>query len=865
MMAVGFHPPSTDTIKESADKVVSETINAALDQLHLDDVVNSEPLLDRSDPHSAFADGNIPAGHIYPIPQMFNMGYMPYSQMMPIAGQTGFHPPPSDYDNISINSNTVGIPSGAAPGTASSFPRATLVPQLVGAPGSSIPPISESTIKAIDNTVSSKPAMNPTEGTMPYQTINPLTKIAASNLMASNEPNAAFNLQGTGSLWKEFETNSAFLDSSAIADADASEHLEQHPMPFQVSGAASSPFRRQTFHAISTHDLVDAARQAAAGKDLMPNNLKPDDPINSFSAFKNRTQSISFDTKNLALFDQVTNLASNTIPAKDADSSQKGVLTKTQKIKPKAFNDITNYATAAYPYGGPMMGTNHGYSPHPPLSPANFVMGSPYPGKYDFSAPFQPYSVGMSAPNHGIHPHSPIHMSYAAAQQHSFNELKRSGNYVDGQENNFTGINHPMPTPPLPQGFSMLQSHPSSPPPWMYGTPPPFMPPSPGLGQAGSNHQINPQKFSDIDQEAGGIHSKSRRNKNATSYQYEAGPKSFKANDAMRYVDASLDQYIGNIFSLCGDQHGCRFLQKELDLLGKDAADAIFEEIKDHTVELMTDSFGNYLIQKLLEKVTSDQRVVLANIAAPHFVEIALNPHGTRALQKMIECVRTPQESKIIVENLRESVVVLSKDLNGNHVIQKCLQKLSSDDSQFVFDAACKDFNKIATHRHGCCVLQRCFDHGSQQQCTALCEQLLASAYQLTLDPFGNYVVQYGLGKEAERKDFQFVCQIAEILKSKIVELSLHKFGSNVIEKLLRTPSVSEILIGELISHGEKDIKLVLNDSYGNYVLQTSLYVSRQHNQKLYTALSDLVSPLLVGQVRNTPHGKRIMAMLHIE
>ena len=74
------------------------------------------------------------------------------------------------------------------------------------------------------------------------------------------------------------------------------------------------------------------------------------------------------------------------------------------------------------------------------------------------------------------------------------------------------------------------------------------------------------------------------------------------------------------------DQHGCRFLQKQLDVLGSKAADLIFEETKFHTIELMTDSFGNYLMQKLIERVTTEQRIELAKIASPQFVEIALNP-----------------------------------------------------------------------------------------------------------------------------------------------------------------------------------------------------------------------------------------------
>ena len=339
-----------------------------------------------------------------------------------------------------------------------------------------------------------------------------------------------------------------------------------------------------------------------------------------------------------------------------------------------------------------------------------------------------------------------------------------------------------------------------------------------------------------------------------------------KAEEAAKFVDASLEEFIGDIYSLCKDQHGCRFLQKQLDLLGKEAADSIFEEIKEHTVELMTDSFGNYLIQKLIEKITSEQKIELSEIAAPKFVEIALNPHGTRALQKLIECTNTDKEAQIVIDSLSDSVISLSKDLNGNHVIQKCLQTLKPEHFQFIFDAICDDCVTIATHRHGCCVLQRCLDFGTKEQCTMLCDKLLTFIDRLTLDPFGNYVVQYIISKETERNVFDYTYKIVHLVKSKIIELSVHKFGSNVIEKLLRTDVVAETLILELVNNkGEADIKILLNDSYGNYVLQTALDVSHNQNDSIHDKLSNMVSPLLVGPIRNTPHGKRIIAMLHLE
>lgn len=82
----------------------------------------------------------------------------------------------------------------------------------------------------------------------------------------------------------------------------------------------------------------------------------------------------------------------------------------------------------------------------------------------------------------------------------------------------------------------------------------------------------------------------------------------------------------------------------------------------------------------------------------------------------MIEYLTTPDQIRIATAALDTNAVTLIKDLNGNHVIQKCLNRLGSQENQFIFDAVSKYCVEVATHRHGCCVLQRCIDHASDKQ-----------------------------------------------------------------------------------------------------------------------------------------------------
>ncbi|OCK77345.1 ARM repeat-containing protein [Lepidopterella palustris CBS 459.81] len=323
--------------------------------------------------------------------------------------------------------------------------------------------------------------------------------------------------------------------------------------------------------------------------------------------------------------------------------------------------------------------------------------------------------------------------------------------------------------------------------------------------------------------------------------------------DSNRFMNYDLKTMPRNeIYALCKDQHGCRFLQKKLEERNLEYLQIIFEETNPYVVELMTDPFGNYLCQKLLEYTNDDQRTVLVHNAAPQIVTIALNQHGTRALQKMIEFISTPEQIQTIILALSDKVVPLIQDLNGNHVIQKCLNHLKAEDAQFIFDAVGAHCVIVGTHRHGCCVLQRCIDHASGFQRAQLVQQITNNSIHLVQDPFGNYVVQYIL----DLNEQSFTRPLCLGFRSQVAELSKQKFSSNVIEKCIRVADMEtrRVLIEELLEPIE--LEKLLRDSYANYVIQTALDYAPPD---LCVRLIESIRPVLPS-IRQTPYGRRIQS-----
>ncbi|CAI7778996.1 unnamed protein product [Closterium sp. NIES-53] len=347
---------------------------------------------------------------------------------------------------------------------------------------------------------------------------------------------------------------------------------------------------------------------------------------------------------------------------------------------------------------------------------------------------------------------------------------------------------------------------------------------------------------------------------------YGVGGMGMGLGSAQHSKYSSLDEVEGQMAVIAKDQHGCRFLQRKFDEGTSEEVARIFVEIKPHMVELMTDPFGNYLVQKALEVCSDVQREEILAMATENqtdLVSISLNMHGTRSVQKLIETVTNPQAVQRLTASLAGGVVTLIKDLNEFHPFPTpspmfCPPSPSPPrpPPQFIFNAAVSHCVEIASHRHGCCVLQRCIDFAQGQQKNRILAEVASNALVLSQDPFGNYVVQYVL-------DLGLPWAMEEVvvrLQGQYAPLAQQKFSSNVVEKCLKLAPdncrcliIQELVVSPLLGQ-------LLQDPFANYVVQSALTVAKG---PLYTALVEAIRPHLPS-LRSSPYGKRILARTNL-
>jgi Pumilio-family RNA binding repeat len=54
----------------------------------------------------------------------------------------------------------------------------------------------------------------------------------------------------------------------------------------------------------------------------------------------------------------------------------------------------------------------------------------------------------------------------------------------------------------------------------------------------------------------------------------------------------------------------------------------------------------------------------------------------TRVVQKLIETLTSRRQINLVISALKPGIIDLMKDLNGNHVVQQCLQSLGGEDNK---------------------------------------------------------------------------------------------------------------------------------------------------------------------------------------
>jgi mRNA-binding protein PUF3 len=185
-----------------------------------------------------------------------------------------------------------------------------------------------------------------------------------------------------------------------------------------------------------------------------------------------------------------------------------------------------------------------------------------------------------------------------------------------------------------------------------------------------------------------------------------------------------------------------------------------------------------------------------------------------------LEHVLSDQQASLVAE-LEPSVLRCVKDQNGNHVVQKAIERVPMEHIAFIIESFTNKVGELAIHSYGCRVIQRVLEHCDESSKRSVLAELHACGSTLISDQYGNYVTQhiieYGFPEDRAR--------VIGLVTQNLLVFSKHKFASNVVERCLvfGTAEQRRGIMLELIKKTERESTLIqlIKDGYGNYVIRT--------------------------------------------
>lgn len=283
----------------------------------------------------------------------------------------------------------------------------------------------------------------------------------------------------------------------------------------------------------------------------------------------------------------------------------------------------------------------------------------------------------------------------------------------------------------------------------------------------------------------------------------------------------------GQVVQLSKTQAGSKYLQRQLLKGHAGIVDVILHEVEQDIAHLMCDAYGNYLCSVAFQACSVRQRKIMLEKLAPRVAAIACDKRGTHALQALIGLLSTQEEQELLMSAVKDHVIDLCMDPNGTHVVQRLLYCFMPPCIDWIYYPVVSKLIEVAHHPYGLCVLKKCISQakapGKHQD--LLLSQLAQHALDLVQSPYGNYAVQHALEEWGGAR----CTPIFRSLEGRMMQLSIQKFSSNVVEKLFCSapPEFRARFISELIE-SEKMLVLV-NSNYGHYVVKRALQLADPH------------------------------------
>ena len=260
--------------------------------------------------------------------------------------------------------------------------------------------------------------------------------------------------------------------------------------------------------------------------------------------------------------------------------------------------------------------------------------------------------------------------------------------------------------------------------------------------------------------------------------------------------------------------------------------------------------------------------------------DLIQDEHSNYVVQQMLD-QGSPEERGLVVDKVGKNFIPLAQNKFSTNVVQKCLHVMDRDELDEIVGSISGHIFELVSHPYSVHVIQILFTVADDEAKSKIFEETVRERFLVSIcqDQYGNYSVQHMIehGTAEQRRD------ILEKITEKTLQLSSHKFASNVVTKALcfadkaqtdafvkracatsvvASPKRSSTASSGTVQRENVDedamIVAMAEDPFANYVVQKMIEVSDEESLSL---IRDTLTPFYA-RLSKTPFSKGIISKL---
>jgi len=263
--------------------------------------------------------------------------------------------------------------------------------------------------------------------------------------------------------------------------------------------------------------------------------------------------------------------------------------------------------------------------------------------------------------------------------------------------------------------------------------------------------------------------------------------------------------------------------------------DFITKIICSNYKEIMCDYYGNYFLQKFFPFCTHKHRMDILYSIKNDYIDIANNICGNHSLQCLISLQTSKEEKEIIRLYTQNNLKELCYGGNSSHVISKIIKTFKEPERQYINTFVLNNLLDLCVDSNGICIVKEfIYNIESNYHIKLIISTFEKETTKLTLNQFGNFIIQ----EVIKFFGYNYCKKIIKNLINNIVEFSISKFSSNVIDFLLEYLSKKQFYrfckVIKIIFLKESNFKEMIKNKFSIYVIENCLELLTKINENYY-------------------------------